>query len=293
MWWKLFELLNLRDRPASPTGAAEETPLSRAPSSFKSVVVANQAIMADHSTMVIMESRVGPLRSLAGIALACFLMALGSTGHGGVSIAEFLAVNDGGLKDENVESPDWIELYNSGPGAVDLGGWHLTDDPANLAKWTIPATNLPAGGYLVVFASGKNRAVSGSPLHTNFQLNNSGGYLALVEPDGVTVAHGYDPAYPNQRANVSYGLLTEATSTSLIGLGALARVLVPHDGALGVTWTDRTFDDTSWWPTNTPVAYTVGVTNSTLLALDVNDRSADAAQTTFPGFASLVINSNG
>src|SRR5215471_17425453 len=83
-----------------------------------------------------------------------------------VSITEFLAANDGGLQDEDAESPDWIEIYNSGPGMVNLGGWHLTDDAGNLTQWTFPATNLPAGGYLVVFASGKNRVVAGAPLHT-------------------------------------------------------------------------------------------------------------------------------
>ena len=152
--------------------------------------------------------RVAQMLLLTGLLLRCL------PGQSAVSITEFLAANDGGLQDEDQGSPDWIELFNNGPGAVNLGGWHLTDDPANLVKWTFPATNLPGGEYLVVFASGKNRALSGQPLHTNFQLNNDGGYLALVEPDGITVAHEYAPAYPNQRANVSYGLVTEATSVS-------------------------------------------------------------------------------
>src|SRR5690242_6305245 len=94
--------------------------------------------------------------------------------HASVSITEFLAANDGGLQDEDSESPDWIEIYNSGPGAVNLGGWHLTDDSANLTKWTLPAMVLLQNNYLVVFASGKNRAVAGSPLHTNFKLGVDG-----------------------------------------------------------------------------------------------------------------------
>ena len=42
----------------------------------------------------------------------------------------------------------------------------------------------------MVFASGKNRATSGAELHTSFQLDNGGGYLLLVPPDGTTVASG-------------------------------------------------------------------------------------------------------
>jgi hypothetical protein len=45
---------------------------------------------------------------------------------------------------------DAIELYNPGTAPVDLGGWSLTDDPAQPAKYGIPAgTTIPAGGYLV------------------------------------------------------------------------------------------------------------------------------------------------
>src|SRR3954465_2118002 len=95
----------------------------------------------------------------------------------GVLISEFMALNSGGLTDQDGESSDWIEIRNDSGGATNLGGWHLTDDSGNLIKWTFPATNLPSGGYLIVFASGKNRAVSGTELHTNFKLSSDGGYL--------------------------------------------------------------------------------------------------------------------
>ncbi|HEX5221315.1 MAG TPA: lamin tail domain-containing protein [Verrucomicrobiae bacterium] len=209
-----------------------------------------------------------------------------------VTINEFLTSNGGGLRDEDLETPDWIEIYNSGPGAVNLGGWHLTDDPGDLARWTFPATNLPAGGYLVVFASGKNRANAGSPLHANFQLNNDAEYLALVQPGG-TVAHEYSPGYPNQRANVSYGLEVSTITTALISPGATARVLVPTDGDLGTSWTATAFNDAAWTVGNTPVSYEVGVTATPVLSIDVNERVTNAAPVTEAGFSSFVINSNG
>jgi hypothetical protein len=214
-----------------------------------------------------------------------------SRGHGAVTINEFLAANDGLLRDEDLQSSDWIEIYNSGPNAVNLAGWHLTDEPANLTKWTFPATNLPAGGYLVVFASGKDRAVAGRELHTNFQLGNDGEYLALVQPDGATIAHAYSPIYPNQRANVSFGLLTEMILTPLISTGAPARVLIPTNSSLGQTWATNGFNDSTWLVTNTPIGFNVGVTAAALLALDVNERGQ--APLTQAGFTSFVINSNG
>lgn len=212
--------------------------------------------------------------------------------HASVIISEFMADNGGQLRDLDGESPDWIELRNDSTNDVNLLGWHLTDQQINLSKWTLPATNLPPGGHLVVFASGKNRAVAGRELHTNFQLERSGGYLALIEPDGMTVAHAFS-SFPPQRFDVSYGLAQETSVTPLISSGAVARVLVPSNGTLGLAWTVPAFNDSGWFVTNTPIGFNVGVVGTSLLAIDVNERGQSAAATTQSGFTSFVINSNG
>src|SRR6266542_2963183 len=90
-----------------------------------------------------------------------------------VAINEFLAVNAGGWADADGDFPDWIELHNPDSNSVSLLHWSLTDDPARLRQWLFPDVVLPANGYLVVFASGKNRAVAGAELHTNFKLDRS------------------------------------------------------------------------------------------------------------------------
>ncbi len=122
-------------------------------------------------------------------------------------INEFLAANDTGIEDAEIggSHEDWIEIYNPNTlYALELAGYHLTDDAGNLGKWTFPAVTLPPGGYLIVFASEKNRAVPGQPLHTNFKLSENGEYLALVKPDGTTIVQEFAPAYPNQTSDVSY-----------------------------------------------------------------------------------------
>ena len=40
----------------------------------------------------------------------------------------------------------------------------------------------------------------------NFKLTSDGEFLALVKPDGKTIAHAYQPKYPKQRADIAYGL---------------------------------------------------------------------------------------
>jgi len=123
-------------------------------------------------------------------------------------INEFMASNDSILADEDNDYPDWIEIHNPGTCRenINLEGWHLTDDPENLTRWQFPSVDLGSGEYLIVFASGKDRAVPGSELHTNFQIDADGEYLALVYPDGRHIVHEYAPEYPNQHTDVSYGL---------------------------------------------------------------------------------------
>jgi len=205
-------------------------------------------------------------------------------------MTELLAENDGGLRDADGDSPDWIELSNDGASAMNLAGWHLTDSPDHLSKWTFPATNLESGRLLVIFASGKDRAVAGGELHTNFRLEQNGGYLALVEPDGATIVQAL--TYPKQRVNVSFGFGRQVASTLLLAAGASARVYVPSNGALGLAWTARAFDDSGWLVTNTPLAYNLGGVASPLLSIDFNVRGQDPTGTTQPGFQSFIINSN-
>ncbi len=81
---------------------------------------------------------------------------------GDVLITEFMASNDSTLLDENDQSSDWIELYNNSKSIINLDGWHLTDDEESLTKWQLPAVDLAAGAYKIVFASDKDRAIAGS-----------------------------------------------------------------------------------------------------------------------------------
>ena len=98
-----------------------------------------------------------------------------------VVISEFMASNTSGAVDEDGETSDWIEILNAGSSNISLSGWRLTDDPSNLSKWVFPATNLPPNGFLLVWASSKDRRSPGKPLHANFGLNANGEYLALIK----------------------------------------------------------------------------------------------------------------
>lgn len=139
--------------------------------------------------------------ALASLAIA---LATACSSNERVVISEFMASNDTTLADEDEEFGDWIELHNAGATSVNLDGWFLTDDPRVPRRYRLPEVRLPAGKFLVVFATGKNRVDADEPLHTNFRLRAASDYLALVRPSG-TVASEFRP-YPEQRPDVSYGL---------------------------------------------------------------------------------------
>ena len=93
-------------------------------------------------------------------------------------INEFLALNTGGITDQDGQRWDWIELKNTESASVNIGGWHLAD---SVDKWQFPSVTLTPNEHLLVFASGKNRAVAGQELHTNFQLDADGESLKLLD----------------------------------------------------------------------------------------------------------------
>ncbi len=142
-----------------------------------------------------------------------------------LAINEFMAVNSNLLDirpqpETNIYTSvngepaydDWIEIKNMTDDTVSLDGWYLTDNPDNLTKWQFPeGYSITGQGYFTVFASDKDSEKYGYPyidddgsLHTNFDLKNSGEYLALVQPDGVTIEQQFSD-YPRQRGLVSYG----------------------------------------------------------------------------------------
>lgn len=158
----------------------------------------------------------------------------------GVVINEFVADNANGLMDQDGDRSDWIELKNTDAAPIDITGWYLTDNSADLTKWQLPAgTTLDPGEVLLVFASGKN--LTGAELHTNFALNNAGEYLALVETDGTTIADDFGPAYPAQLTDISYGAgLTGSSTTTLNLVNSMSPVTVL------VPTSPNTFRDDNW-----------------------------------------------
>jgi len=120
-------------------------------------------------------------------------------------INEVMAANSSTVMDPQGEYDDWIEIYNTGDKAINVGGMYLTDILEQSTMWQIPtnrptATTIPAGGYLLVWADNE---VADAGLHANFQLNADGEQIGLFAADGHTLIDSI--AFADQAADVSFG----------------------------------------------------------------------------------------
>jgi len=154
------------------------------------------------------------LDGVNGVNLADFSMLAGQWNQVGILlfINEFMASNnsDSGISDPEGDYDDWIEIYNSGDTAIDLGGMYLTDDLDEPTKWQIPEgypaqTTIGADDYILIWA---DEDTSDGSLHADFKLSADGEQIGLFDTDGITLIDGI--TFGEQVTNVSYGRYPDA-----------------------------------------------------------------------------------
>jgi len=91
-----------------------------------------------------------------------------------VRLSEACASNS--MVADNGETPDWVEIENTGSEAVDLSGWYLSDNASKPLKWRLP------DGFIL--AAGERKVVF---LHENtvgFKLSSEGEAVVLSDKTG-------------------------------------------------------------------------------------------------------------
>ncbi len=131
----------------------------------------------------------------------------------GVIINEYMADNSFVLYDADGDYPDWIEFHNPTQQDADMSGYMLSDDPDSVSKWRFPeGTVIPAGGYLTVFCSGKDRTDSQNALHTNFALGSEDGFIFFSNHQGALISQTQIFDLPE---NISCGYVSEVSDYRL------------------------------------------------------------------------------
>jgi CotH kinase protein/Lamin Tail Domain/Chitobiase/beta-hexosaminidase C-terminal domain len=135
---------------------------------------------------------------------------------GAVVINELLANSEG-------DTSDWIELANTTAQTMDIGGWFLSDDAANLTKYELPAgTMIAPGGHLVIAADQAfgNDGADGS--HEPFALSRQGETIYLHSgSDGVLTGYSEEEKFDASDPGVSLGRYRKSTgSYNFVALSA-------------------------------------------------------------------------
>lgn len=103
-----------------------------------------------------------------------------------IVINEIMSSNFYTIQDEDGDYEDWIELYNVSNTSINLENYSISDDESNPQRWTFPSVEIPPNGFLLIFASGKDR-YEGPYLHTNFSISAFGEPIILSNPNNQTI----------------------------------------------------------------------------------------------------------
>ncbi len=126
-------------------------------------------------------------------------------------INELMSANTVTFIDADNLPDDWIEIYNAGSEPVDLAGLFMTDDIQNPSKHQFVSgspeiTTVPPGGFKIVWA---DDSLSQGPLHVNFTLPSTGGFIGLYQETNGGTGTFYvtvdSITYPQLALDKSYG----------------------------------------------------------------------------------------
>lgn len=125
----------------------------------------------------------------------------------GLCINEILALNGQSNSDENNEYDDWVELFNNGPEAIDIGGLYVTDDLSQPDKWQISdshpeSTSIQPGEYLLLWA---DEDLEQGPLHLDFKFSGDGETFGLAQATDSGFVFIDTLIFGSQSTDVSWG----------------------------------------------------------------------------------------
>ena len=141
-----------------------------------------------------------------------------------IVLNEFMASNQSTFEDSENKGDfdDWIEIYNTGDKAVNLGGLYISDNKKSKTKFKIPTTDpnkttIQPGAYLIIWADSE---LEQGPLHVDFKLSAEGEDLGLYTADGQTID---EISFETQETDVSEGRLAN-------GSGDWTTLFIPTPG---------------------------------------------------------------
>lgn len=124
------------------------------------------------------------------------------------------------ILDEDGETEDWIELYNTSDSVVNIQGWALSDNRDEPTKWVIPNVPMPPQATQLFFASDKDR--------TDYELGLN--WRTAVMADDVFHYIIPDASVPSGWNTLDYDVQSWETGQAGFGYGDDDDVTVVPEG---------------------------------------------------------------
>ena len=129
-----------------------------------------------------------------------------------IIVNEFMAANQNCCDDGTGENDDFIELYNYGVEAIDIGGFYFTHTVTgsflyHITDTSASETTINGGGFLVIWADADPEQ---GPLHVDFILSSGGDDIGIYDPDGSEII---EMSFSSQGEDTSYGRYPDGSDT--------------------------------------------------------------------------------
>lgn len=126
-------------------------------------------------------------------------------------INEFMQSNIDCIMDDINEFPDsWVELYNNGTTAVNLGQYKLGISDNAAEAWALPFLTLDPKKHVIIYCDKVGNEAS-SGLHTDFRLESGKGCCVYLFQSGAVIDKVTD-LKKQPAPNIAYGRKTDGSS---------------------------------------------------------------------------------
>lgn len=115
------------------------------------------------------------------------------------------------VEDSDGDFPNWVEIYNPLPVAVNLNQYYLSNAANDLRRFQCPDSLLFPGEHVLVLLSGKDRV--DEAIHSNFEWTNNQRRLYLSDVNGQVVDQVSVPDLPYDK---SYGRETDGNTPFIV-----------------------------------------------------------------------------
>ena len=141
----------------------------------------------------------------------------------GTAIAPGTVVINELMANPETGQSDWIELYNTSDITIDIGGWFLSDDADDPAKYEIAAgTVLAPYGYVVLSGNEHFGNETAPGCHEPFGLSRQGETLFLRSgSDGIVTGYSAEQTFAASEPGISLGRY--CTNMGTCDFGALTQ----------------------------------------------------------------------